>query len=360
MNITEQKITIRELVEGYQDKQEEGVVGYGGKLDIRPPYQREFIYKDKQRDAVIETVRKNFPLNVMYWAVKEDGNFEVMDGQQRTISIAQYVIGNFSYENLYFHSLASDLQEQILNYPIHVYFCEGLPSEKLAWFKIINIAGEKLTDQEMRNAMYSGPWLTDAKRYFSKTRCPAYEISEEYMAGSPNRQEYLETCLDWISNGKIDEYMSEHQHEPNANECWLYFNSVITWVKATFPNYHKEMKGLPWGHVFNEFRNTRYDSLGMAKEIDRLMEDEDITNKKGIYHYLLSGKEKYLNLRAFSPNQKKEAFMRQNGVCPICKKTYTLEEMEADHITPWHLGGKTEPGNCQLLCKEDNRRKGGI
>ncbi|GHT70309.1 hypothetical protein FACS189452_10950 [Bacteroidia bacterium] len=226
MKIELKEITVRELAEGYKDSQENGVVGYGGKLDIRPPYQREFIYKDKQRDAVIDTVTKEFPLNVMYWAVREDGNFEVIDGQQRTISICQYVNGDFSIkigdDLLAFHNLQNDQQAQILDYKLMVYFCSGTDSEKLQWFKTINIAGEKLSDQELRNAVYSGSWVSDAKRYFSKNGCPAFKIGNDYLGGSAIRQEYLETAISWLSGGKIEEYMSQHQHDANATALWIY------------------------------------------------------------------------------------------------------------------------------------------
>jgi hypothetical protein len=359
MKIELKEITIRELTKDYQDNEENGVVGYGGKLDIRPPFQREFIYKDKQRDAVINTITKDFPLNVMYWAVREDGNFEVIDGQQRTISVAQFVVGDFAFQNRYFHNLQKDEQEQILNYKLMVYFCSGTDSEKLEWFKTINIAGEKLTDQELRNAVYSGSWVSDAKRYFSKNGCPAYGIANDYLSGTPIRQDYLETTIQWISNDSIEKYMAEHQHEPNANELWLYFQSVINWVKAVFLYYRKEMKGIDWGFLYNQFHTKKIDSKKLEKEISELMQDEDVTNKKGIYIYVLTRNEKYLNIRAFSDNQKREAYERQKGICVNCKEHFELDEMEADHITPWHEGGKTSTENCQLLCKEDNRRKSG-
>lgn len=357
MNIELKEIKVRDLTKGYEDNQEDGVIGYDGKLDIRPPYQREFIYKDKQRDAVIDTITKKFPLNVMYWAVREDGEFEIIDGQQRTISICQYVNNDFSINGLAFHNLPKDKQEEILDYELMVYFCEGTDSEKLEWFKTINIAGEKLTDQELRNAVYSGSWVTDAKRYFSKNSRP--KIGDEYLGGSANRQEYLETAIKWISEGHIEDYMSKNQHEPNANVLWLYFQSVINWVKAVFPKYRREMKGIDWGFLYNEFKDQKYDSAKLETEVAKLMEDEDVGNKKGIYTYVLTRKEKYLNIRAFSPNQRREAYERQKGICPVKKKHYPIEEMEADHITPWHLGGKTTAENCQMLSKEANREKGG-
>jgi hypothetical protein len=360
MKIELKEITVRDLTSGYEDNQENGVIGYGGKLDIRPPYQREFIYKDKQREAVIDTITKDYPLNVMYWAVQVEGNFEVIDGQQRTISISQFVEGDFAFKNRYFHNLQKDEQEQILNYKIMVYLCSGTDSEKLEWFKTINIAGEKLTDQELRNAVYSGSWVSDAKRYFSKNGCAAYGLGGDYLNGTPIRQDYLETTIKWISKDNIEHYMAKQQHEPNANDLWLYFQSVINWVKVVFPKYRKEMKGIQWGFLYNEFKDKKFDHKKLEEEITKLMQDEDVTNKKGIYEYVLTRKERFLQIRAFTDNQKREAYERQKGICPVCTEEYQIEGMEADHITPWHLGGKTTANNCQMLCKDDNRRKSGI
>ena len=359
MKIELKEITVRELTNGYQDNNEAGVVGYGGKLDIRPPYQREFIYKDKQRDAVINTIKNKFPLNVMYWAVRDDGNFEVIDGQQRTISICQYVNSDFSFESLYIHNLQDDKKEQILDYKLMVYLCTGTDSEKLEWFKIINIAGEKLTDQELRNTVYSGTWVTDAKRYFSKNGCPAYGIGSDYLIGTPIRQDYLETAIEWISDITVEDYMSKHQHDPNALALWNYFQSVITWAKGVFPKYRKEMKGIAWGELYNQFNTNVLDANKLEEQVAALMMDEDVTKKSGIYSYVLTGEEKHLNIRQFSDNQKREAYERQKGICVKCNKEFALNEMEADHATPWHLGGKTSAENCQMLCKDDNRRKSG-
>lgn len=359
MKIELREITIREVVNGYVNNNEEGVVGYGGKLNIRPKYQREFIYKDKQRDSVIETVRKNFPLNVMYWVKNENDTYEVMDGQQRTISFCEYIAGNFSLNFQYFHNLENEEKEQILDYKLMIYFCEGSDKEKLDWFKIINIAGEKLMDQELRNAIYTGTWLTEAKKYFSKTGCPAYNIASDYLNGSAIRQDYLETAINWLSNGNIEQYMAENQHKPNANELWLYFQNVINWIKVVFPNYRKEMKGVSFGILYNEFKDKEFDSRKLEKEITKLMQDEDATKKSGIYEYVLTRDEKYLSIRAFTDRQKREAYEKQKGICVKCKKHFEIEEMEADHITPWHEGGKTVSENCQMLCKQDNRTKSG-
>ena len=365
MKIELKEITVRELTQNYEDNADNGVVGYGGKLDIRPPYQREFIYKDAQRAAVIDTVTKNYPLNVMYWAVRDDGNFEVIDGQQRTISLCQYVEGDYSTmvgdlpSQRAFHNLQKDEQEQILNYTLMVYFCSGKPSERLKWFETINIAGEKLTTQELLNAVFSGSWVSDAKRYFSKNGCAAYGLASTYLTGSAIRQDYLETAIDWISKGNIKGYMTLHQHAPNANELWLHFQAVISWIKVTFPKYRKEMKGIDWGVLYNEFKSTVLDAKKLETEITTLMLDEDVDNKKGIYAFVLTRKEKFLNIRAFSDNQKREAYERQQGICSKCGDKFELNEMEGDHITPWHEGGKTNAGNCQMLCKFDNRSKSG-
>ena len=358
MKIELHEITVRDLVEGYKDCQEEGVVGYDGRLNIRPPYQREFVYKDKQRNAVIETVQKKFPLNVMYWVVNSR-LFEVLDGQQRTISLCQYVTGKFSLNDRYFHNLPDDKQNEILDYKLMVYFCEGTDSEKLDWFKIINIAGEKLTDQELRNAVYTGPWLADAKLKFSKSNCVAYLLGKDYVTGSPIRQEYLETAIDWFNDGKIEEYMSRNQHVQNANELWLYFHSVIEWVKAVFPHYRKEMKGLRWGEYYNRFKDQSFDTAMFDERIKELMVDDDVTKKSGIYEYLLTNDERYLSIRKFPDSMKRAAYERQNGNCPNCENHFSIDEMEGDHITPWSDGGKTTKENCQMLCKDCNRRKSG-
>ena len=362
MKIDLHKIPVREVIVGYKDSAEEGVVAYGGKLDIRPKYQREFVYTGKQRDAVLETVKNDFPLNVMYWVKTDQGNFEVMDGQQRTISIGQYVNGDFSLNDSFFHNLTKEEQNQILDYELMIYFCEGTDKERLDWFRIINIAGEKLTDQELRNAVYTGPWLSDAKLKFSKSNCAAYLLANDGGAlvnGSPIRQEYLETALSWISEGKIEDYMAKHQHDENADELWQYFQDVIVWVHKTFTKYRKEMKGVEWGRLYNKYKDVGYDAKELEKKTLKLIDDDEVQSLKGIYEYILTGEEKHLNLRQFDDKTKRKVYEKQKGKCVWCKKIFEFEEMEADHITPWHEGGKTISKNCQMLCKDDNRKKSG-
>ncbi|MFA6076655.1 MAG: DUF262 domain-containing protein [Candidatus Paceibacterota bacterium] len=362
MKIKQHKIPVHEVIKGYKDSAEEGVVAYAGKLDIRPKYQREFVYNGEKRDAVIETIKKDFPLNVMYWVKTDEGNYEVLDGQQRTISIGQYVNGDFSVDGFFFHNLSDQKQKQILDYELMIYFCEGTDDERLDWFKIINIAGMKLTDQELLNANYTGSWLSDAKLKFSKTNCAAYLLANDggqLVSGSPIRQEYLEIALSWINDGEIKDYMAKHQQDKNADELWKYFQNVIAWVRATFTNYRREMNSVQWGELYNKFKDKKLNADKLEAEIKELMQDEDVTKKSGIYPYVLTRQEKYLSIRDFTPNQKREAYEKQKGICAKCREHFEIGEMETDHITPWHEGGKTISKNCQMLCKDDNRTKSG-
>ena len=367
-------IKVRDLFNGYQDNELNGVVAYGGKLDVRPAYQREFVYKNEQRQAVIDTVSKGYPLNVMYWADQGGGRYELIDGQQRTLSICTFLNNDFSCKGLFgfsrplqFGSLPSDLQAKLLDYELTVYICDGNPSEKLEWFKTINIAGEELTDQELRNAVYAGPWVSDAKHYFSKTGCVAYGLGSKYFKGTAIRQDYLETVIYWYGDQAmpkldIEECMMKHQHEPKAQDLWDYFQRVIEWVETLFPTYRKEMKGLPWGIYYNRYHKNTYNPIALEQEIATLMADEDVTKKSGIYKYVLekaigNDDPSVLGIRAFSDSQKRTAYEQQGGVCPHCGKKYEYEEMEGDHITPWSKGGKTELANLQMLCQACNRRK---
>jgi len=362
MKIELHQIPIRKVITGYKDSAEEGVVAYGGKLDIRPKYQREFVYTGKQRDAVIETIKKGFPLNVMYWMKNDAGTFEVLDGQQRTISIGQYVNSDFSLNDRFFHNLTDEEKNKILEYELFIYFCEGTDKERIDWFTIINIAGEKLANQEILNAVYTGPWLSDAKLKFSKSNCAAYLLANDggqLVSGSPIRQDYLETALSWINNGRVGDYMAKHQHDANANKLWEYFQSVVAWVRDTFTNYRREMSNVAWGELYNVFKDKKLDPKKLEAEIKELLQDENVTKKPGIYPYVLTRNEKYLSIRAFSEKEKREAYEKQKGKCAKCKKRFDIEDMEADHIKPWHEGGKTVAKNCQMLCKQDNRTKSG-
>lgn len=373
MKITEKKIKISDLCKGYTDDGEGGVYAYDNKLTVRPAYQREFVYKDKQRDAVIETVRKGFPLNVMYWSKTGDDTYEILDGQQRTISICQYINKDYSINHRFYHNLTDDEKKEILDYELTIYICEGTEAEKLAWFEIINIAGEVLTRQELLNASYTGPWLSDAKKYFSKRNSVAGQMADGYIKGNPIRQEYLEKVLKWIAdrdglaNGQ--EYMAQHQMDNDASDIWLYYQTVINWAKMLFPTKrNKILASQDWGLLYNKYHSNRYNPNDLEKEIQELLMDDDVTKKDGIIAYVLSEKkpkdEKVLSLRAFTDAQKLRAYERQNHQCPLCIKKgvldqYAFEDMQGDHIKPWSKGGHTTDDNLQMLCRDCNSSKAG-
>lgn len=370
MKIEPRQIKVREVFESYADNGDDGVFAYGGRLAIRPPYQREFVYDNKQAEAVIQTVLKGFPLNVMYWVKVGNDSYEVLDGQQRTLSVMQYLKHQFSImlagQKYYWDALPDDKYNAIMNYEFMIYICEGEESEKLEWFKVVNIAGEKLTDQELRNSVYTGKWLSDAKRYFSKRNCAAKLLSDKYVTGDPNRQELLEKALKGICDHQeireITEYMARHKSDTDADELWQYFQDVIHWTEKIFPKYYADMKGLDWCHFYNTYSHNTYNSSEMGKEVKRLHEDEEIQRPKGIYEFLLCRDAdpyagRLLNLRNFEKRDKMAAYSKQRGVCPVCRKHFEFEEMEGDHIKPWSKGGHTIPDNCQMLCKNCNQKK---
>ncbi|EOZ3522498.1 HNH endonuclease family protein [Campylobacter upsaliensis] len=388
MQIDKTEIKIKELIAGYtRDEESSQVIAYAdssgvARLNIRPKYQREFVYKEAQRNAVIDTILKGFPLNIMYWVKNVDSSaeceYEVLDGQQRTISICEYVKGSFSIQwndkSQYFHTLSKDLQEKFLDYKLNVYVCQGSESEKLEWFKTINIAGETLTSQELKNAVYASVWLSDAKRRFSKEKGVAVLKGAKYLNGSALRQEFLESAIAWKVDSrkdeKICEYMAKNAKDSkNADELWEYFAKVIDWVEMKFEKYRKEMKGLEWGLFYNTYKDKPLDAKELESKIIELMQDDEVGSKKGVYPYLLSGDEKHLSLRAFSDSVKRAVYEKQGGVCansdghikgvkcPHENERLELEQMEADHILAWSKGGKTEKENCQMLCRECNRKK---
>ena len=367
MDINLQSIKVRDLIDGYVNDPDKGVRGFGGRLDIRPPYQREFRYDLKQKQAVVNTIMKGFPLNIMYWSVVGDDSYEMIDGQQRTLSICEFRYHEFNINDpergvLFFSSLTTDEQDAFLNYDLTVYFCTGTDKEKLDWFRVINIAGERLLDQELLNAVYVGPFVSDARRYFSKNGCPAYKTAADLLNGNAIEQAYLATILHWAARKEgikeVSEYMSKHKDDANANQLWAYFSAIITWVRSTFTVYRKEMKGLDWGYLYDNYHDKIYDINELEQRIHELMEDDEIMKKSGIYSYVLSGDLRDLSFRTFDKKQKREAYERQGGICPWCGNHFELEEMEGDHITPWAEGGVTTAENCQMLCKDCNRKKG--
>ena len=373
MIITERRVKVADIFEGYFNDNEDGVVGYDEQLDIRPKYQREFVYDAEQQREVVRSVIKGLPLNVMYWVDRwadpdhptndelAEARYELLDGQQRTLSLCAYIDGDFSVDDMTFDNQPADIRQRILDYELFVYICRGNESEKLEWFKIINIAGEKLTDQERRNAVYAGPWVSDAKRYFSKTRGPAESLAGDYLKGSAIRQEYLETAIFWaasVDGLTIERYMSVHQHDPSAVMLWNYFRSVIDWVGAIFPHYRREMKGLPWGLLYNDHKDRRdLDPAVLEERIVSLLGDEDVTRRAGIYEYLLTGDERKLSIRAFDKRDMNIVYARQNGRCAVCGGEFEFNDMQGDHIVPWSQGGHTTLDNLQMLCRRCNLLK---
>ena len=370
MKIEQINVTVSEVVKGYVNNEEQGVRGYDGLLDIRPPYQREFIYNDKEQQAVINTVLHGYPLNVMYWVKRNDDAecpYEVMDGQQRTLALCEYVAGKYSFEFKNFFNQPADIQKRILDYPLTVYVCEGEHSEKLEWFKTINIAGKPLNEQEILNAIYAGPFVSDAKRHFSKSNCGAYKLGKDLVNGVPIRQEFLKKALEWMADhekrqGKAQSavgYMAQHQHDPNANNLWTYFQNVLNWAITNFEmkKFKKIMKGLDWALYYDNYHDKTLDTVEMAKRISTLMRDSEIQRQSGIIPYVLTGDERHLDLRAFPEDIKLAVWEQQGHICPLCGKEFDFEFMEGDHIKPWREGGRTVIENCQMLCRDCNRHK---
>lgn len=371
MTIKQISVTVGEITKGYVNNDEQGVRGYNGLLDIRPPYQREFIYNDKEQQAVINTVLKGYPLNVIYWVKRNDDAecpYEVMDGQQRTLALCEYVAGKFSFEFKNFFNQPLDIQKRILDYELTVYVCEGEHSEKLEWFKTINIAGKPLNEQEILNAIYAGPFVSDAKRHFSKSNCGAYKLGKDLVNGVPIRQDFLKVALNWMAEheqreGKAQSrvgYMAQHQHDPNANNLWTYFQNVLNWAITNFEmkKFKRIMKGLDWALYYDKYHDKTLDTVALAQQISKLMRDSEIQKPAGIIPYVLTGDERHLDLRGFPEDIKLAVWEQQGHICPLCGKEFDLEFMEGDHIKPWREGGRTVIENCQMLCRDCNRHKG--
>ena len=306
----------------------------------------------------------------MYWYKVDDKTYVCLDGQQRSISICQYVNSDFPVKfngnDRFFHNLNEEEKESILNYELEIRVCEGSEEEKLRWFQRINIAGATLTNQELLNAAYAGPWLADAKNYFSKRNCVAMQMADGYIKGNPIRQDILEKALSWIADRDNLEsgqmYMAIHQHDEDANELWLYFQTVINWAKMLFPDTSKKLTAVQeWGVLYNKYHDKTYNSNTLKSEVKKLLLDDDVTKDTGIIPYVLSGKtkhdEKLLSIRAFSEGQKIKAYEKQKGICPICGKHFAYEEMQGDHIVPWSKGGRTIDENLQMLCQKCNNDK---
>lgn len=376
--------TVQDICNGfvYNELEGKGLFGLGGKLTIQPEYQRNYIYADGKKDvAVIQSILKGYPLGLIYFNKVADDKFEVLDGQQRITSIGRFVTGKFAIQDdngmeQHFSGLPQDKQSKILNTELLVYACQGTESEIKEWFKTINIAGVPLNDQELLNAVYSGPFVTMAKAEFSNSQNANVQMWSAYINGSVNRQDYLATALDWVSNGHISDYMSQHRYDDNINELKTYFTSVIDWASSVFTDVTNEMRGLEWGRLYKQHHQNAYNPVDVSAKLHQLYADPSVTNRKGICEYILGGcvDTKLLNIRIFSDVDKQAAYeqqtqaAQQQGVsnCPLCAigndnnhtRIWKLSEMDADHVTAWSRGGSTSLDNCQMLCKTHNRAKG--
>lgn len=357
------QISIRDLWSGYKVDEASGEVkAYSENLIVNPAYQREFIYDDKRQEAVIQTILKDCSLGLITFFTGESG-FTLGDGSQRLRSVFSFLNSEFAitYEGAkkFYHNLGEESKERIMSYKFLVVQVDATPEEQLDWFKLINTGSLVLKQQELRNACYTGGWLESAKRYFSKPNCPALIRAGKYVSGTVNRQDYLETALDWISGGDIEKYMAEHQGDSDAKPLFDYYCSVVDWAKKIFPTWHKEMSGVDWNKLYCKFKDNTYDTALLEKDIELLLADDEVTNKKGIFEYLLGGKmeEKLLSIRAFTPSQKKTVWINQDHKCKCCGKELTEEQAHGDHIIPWSRGGKTIIENLQILCLDCNLKK---
>ncbi len=385
MEATSQTYTVKELCEGftYSELDGKGLYGLAGKLTIQPEYQRNYLYSENSSEkeiAVIDSVLKKYPLGLLYFNKLPDGRFEVLDGQQRITSLGRYLIGKFSVIKdgvpYKFNALNEEEQKQIEHTKLLAYICEGTETEIKEWFKIINIGGIRLNEQEKLNAIYSGPFVSAARREYSNKVDARVQKWGCYISGSVIRQEFLQEALNWVSHGHITDYMQEHRRDENINEMKMYFNDVITWIEQTFDDVYPKMKGLEWGRLYERFHTTPYNHTEVSEKVRKLYDDPCVKDKKNVFEYVLGGcnDSKILNVRVFDDNVKGRVYRRQTeeakakhvSNCPLCAcgndanrtKIWALNEMDADHVLAWSKGGATDESNCQMLCKTHNRAKG--
>lgn len=378
------EITVKDICEGfvYNEYEGKGLFGLAGKLTIQPEYQRNYIYADGKKDvAVIESLLKGYPLGLIYFNKVSENELEVLDGQQRITSFGRYVTNKFAIMDQndipqYFSGLAQDKKDKILNAKMLIYECEGTESEIKEWFKTVNIAGVPLNEQELLNAVYSGPFVTLAKAEFSNSQNANVQKWSAYIRGAVNRQDFLAVALDWVSRGQVGDYMSKHRNETNINELKTYFNGVIDWVSAVFDDVEKEMRGLEWGRLYETYHNKAYDPKEVSRKVHELYADPFVSSKKGIFEYILGGYQdvRLLTVRVFDEPTKKSVYATQTkkaqetgeSNCPLCAlghdanrtKIWKLADMDADHVTAWSKGGSSDAKNCQMLCKTHNQAKG--
>ncbi len=377
-------LTVRDICEGfvYNELEGKGLFGWGGRLTIQPEYQRNYIYNDGKKDvAVVESLAKGYPLGLIYFVKAAPDRYEVLDGQQRITSFGRFATGKLAIKDAngmeqYVDGIAADIRERIMNARLTIYVCEGEESEIRQWFKTINIAGVPLNEQELLNAIYSGPFVSRAKEVFSNSQNAAIQKWSAYVRGSAARQDFLATALDWVSKGRVEGYMNKHRFDADIKELETYFTSVIDWIESVFAEPRDEMCGLRWGELYERFYRTAYSAARVAKRVAELLDDDYVSEKRGVFEFVLGGEKdtRLLNVRCFDEKTKKAVYAKQTdkakkkGVsnCPLCAvghdanaaRIWDLKEMDADHVAAWSKGGETTAANCQLLCKTHNRAKG--
>ncbi len=377
-------LTVKDISEGfvYNDYEGKGLFGWGGRLTIQPEYQRNYIYADGKRDvAVIQSLLKGYPLGLLYFVKVGEEKYEILDGQQRVTSFGRYITSKFAIKDengmeQYFDGLSEDKREKILNAPLTIYICEGEESEIKEWFKTINIAGVPLNNQELLNAIYSGPFVTKAREEFSNSQNANIQKWSAYIKGDVNRQDYLSTALNWVSKANVDNYMSQHRYDNSITELKAYFDSVITWASTVFKDIKSDMKGLEWGRLYETYHKNSYDPNKVSEMLCQLYADPQVQDTKGICEYILGECKdtKLLNIRVFDDNTKRIVYEKQSqdakakeiSNCPLCamgndnnkNRIWELKEMDADHVQAWSKGGSTDIENCQMLCQTHNRAKG--
>jgi 5-methylcytosine-specific restriction endonuclease McrA len=376
--------TVEQICDGfvYNELEGKGLFGLSGKLTIQPEYQRNYIYADGKRDvAVIESIVKGYPLGLIYFNKVSDDKLEVLDGQQRITSIGRYVSGKFAVKDEhgnehYFSGISEEKRQKIMATELLVYECEGSESEIKEWFKTINIAGVPLNNQELLNAVYSGPFVTRLKEEFSNSQNANIAKWSAFVAGSANRQDFLERALEWVSGGAIGEYMSQHRFDEDISPVRTYFTTVIDWASSIFPTIESEMKGLEWGKLYEQYHEKSYNPGEVGQKVQELYGDAYVKNRRGIFEYILGGchDTKLLNVRVFDEATKKAVYAQQTATarekgesnCSYCRighdankdRIWSLADMDADHVAAWSKGGKTNVENCEMLCKSHNRAKG--
>lgn len=377
-------ITVKDICDGfiYNELEGKGLFGLSGTLTIQPEYQRNYIYADGKRDvAVIESILKGYPLGLIYFNRVNKDSLEVLDGQQRITSFGRFVTNKFAIKDengmeQYFSGIATDKQQKILETKLLIYECEGTESEIKEWFRTINIAGVPLNNQELLNAVYSGPFVTLGKEEFSNSQNANIQKWSAYISGSANRQDFLERALEWVSKDNVGDYMSRHRFDKNITELKNYFTSVIDWVSTVFTDVETEMKGLEYGRFYETYSKKPYNSKTVSDQVKKLYADPYVKNRKGVFEYILGGSTdtKLLEVRVFDEATKKskytiqttEAETKGTSNCSLCSlghdsnktKIWKLAEMDADHVTAWSKGGATDAKNCEMLCKTHNRAKG--